>query len=259
MRPDGRKNDQLRPVKISRSYLKYPEGSVMIAMGDTMVICSASVENKVPAFLKGLGKGWITAEYSMLPRATETRTAREVSRGQVNGRSQEIQRLIGRSLRSIADLEALGEHTIWLDCDVIQADGGTRAAAITGSFVALTDALLFLRREGKIARPLLRDYLAAVSIGLAGGEELLLDLCFTEDASASVDLNLVMTGAGDLVEVQGTAEGSPFSRAQMDRLLDLGARGVQQLILEQKKVLGEDAAKVVAAQREQPQPGQAGC
>lgn len=251
MRPDGRKNDQLRPLKIWRSYLKYPEGSVMIEMGDTKVICSASVENRVPPFLKGLGKGWITAEYSMLPRATETRTARDVGRGQVNGRSQEIQRLIGRSLRAVADLEALGEYTIWLDCDVIQADGGTRVAAVTGSFVALAEAFLFLRREGKIARPLLRDYLAAISVGLAG-EEPLLDLCFAEDASASVDLNLVMTGAGDLVEVQGTAEGSPFSRAQMDHLLDLGARGMQQIILEQKKALGEEAAKAVAAQPEQP-------
>src|SRR5690554_5436297 len=206
-RPDGRACDELRPVKITRNVNMYAEGSVLIEIGHTQVICTATVEDKVPPFLRGMGEGWITAEYSMLPRATEVRNPRESSRGRVGGRTHEIQRLIGRSLRSVVDLKALGERTIWIDCDVIQADGGTRTAAITGSFIALVDALRKLQdttNEGLA----LNDYLAAISVGIVDGEPLL-DLCYTEDYSAQVDFNVVMTGTGKIVEVQGTAEESP--------------------------------------------------
>ncbi len=243
MRPQGRKNQEMRSVCFNRSYLNYPEGSVLIEMGETRVICTASVEEKVPPFLKGTGKGWVTAEYGMLPRSTEVRMIRETTRGRAAGRSQEIQRLIGRSLRSVIDLESLGEYTIWLDCDVLQADGGTRTAAITGSFVALVDALLYLKREKKINRLPVKDYLAAISVGLVNGEARL-DLCFEEDSAAEVDLNLVMTGSGKLVEIQGTAEEKPFSRRRLEALLDLGEQGIKLLIREQKIVLGDDSAVV---------------
>ncbi|NLM24243.1 MAG: ribonuclease PH [Firmicutes bacterium] len=243
MRPDGREsNDELRPVHISRSYLKYPEGSALIRMGDTMVICTATVQDAVPPFLKGEGRGWVTSEYAMLPRATEVRTQRE-SRGKISGRSVEIQRLIGRSLRSVVDLAILGERTIWLDCDVIQADGGTRSAAITGSFVALVDALYHLKREGVIERLPIKDYLAAVSVGEVEGE-LRLDLCYAEDSMAGVDMNVVMTGSGKLVEIQGTAEGHPFGRTRLDHLLDLAALGVEMLIHQQKQVLQDIAEEL---------------
>lgn len=238
MRPDGRKPDELRPVKIKRDYLKHAEGSVLIEVGDTKLVCSASLEEKVPSFLKGTGKGWVTAEYSMLPRSTGNRIPRDSTRGRISGRSSEIQRLIGRSLRSIVDLESIGEHTIWIDCDVIQADGGTRTAAITGSFIALVDALRKLKEQEKWDRLPVSDYLAAVSVGKVG-EELNVDLCFAEDSIAEVDMNVVMTGEGRFVEVQGTAEGMPFSREELQRLIDLAAQAIQQLIDYQKEVLGD--------------------
>ena len=245
MRQDGRKNDELRPVHITRSYLKYPEGSVLMEMGDTVVICTASLDEKVPHFLKGEGKGWVTAEYAMLPRSTGSRMLRE-SRGRVSARNLEIQRLIGRALRSVVDLGALGERTIWMDCDVIQADGGTRTAAITGSYLAVVEALLFLKEKGQIERLPVRDYLAAVSVGLLGGEPLL-DLSFAEDSSASVDMNVVMTGSGEMVEVQGTAENGSFNRDQLDHLLDLAALGVEMLVRKQQETLGEQAVELIAA------------
>lgn len=238
MRPDGRKPDELRPVKIKRDYLKHAEGSVLIEVGDTKLVCSASLEDKVPSFLKGTGKGWVTAEYSMLPRSTGNRIPRDSTRGRISGRSSEIQRLIGRSLRSIVDLENIGEHTIWIDCDVIQADGGTRTAAITGSFIALVDALRKLKEQEKWDRLPVSDYLAAVSVGKVG-EELNVDLCFAEDSIAEVDMNVVMTGEGRFVEVQGTAEGIPFSKEELERLIDLAAQGIQQLIDYQKEILGD--------------------
>lgn len=238
MRPDGRKPEQLRPVRITRNYLKYPEGSVLIEMGDTKVICTASIEDKVPPFLKGGGKGWITAEYSMLPRSTPVRTPRDITRLRLNGRSCEIQRLIGRSLRAVVDLEKLGERTVWIDCDVIQADGGTRTASITGSFVALADALRSLRQQGVLEEVPLRDYLAAVSVGKVEGE-LRLDLCFDEDSQAEVDMNVVMTGAGEFVEIQGTAEGKPFTGEDHELLLTLASEGIEKLIAIEKELLGD--------------------
>jgi ribonuclease PH len=243
MRPDGRRNDELRPVRITRSYLKHPEGSVLIEMGDTVVVCTATIDERVPPFLRGHGKGWVTAEYAMLPRSTGIRTARE-SRSKVNARNLEIQRLIGRSLRAVVDLAALGERTILLDCDVIQADGGTRTAAITGSFIALAEALLYLRSGGLLERLPLRDYLAAVSVGLVGGQSVL-DLSFAEDSTAAVDMNVVMTGTGELVEIQGTAEGAAFNRDQLDHLLDLAALGVEILNARQQEALGEEAAALI--------------
>lgn len=236
MRDDGRQHDQLRPIKMTRDYTKCAEGSVLIEMGETKVICTASVEEKVPPFLKGAGQGWITAEYAMLPRATQVRTVRESSKGKVSGRTHEIQRLIGRSLRSVVDLSALGERTIYLDCDVIQADGGTRTASITGSFVALVDALSKLKTNLKWEQLPLTDWVAAISVGKIGGK-LMLDLCYREDSRAEVDMNVVMTGAGHFVEVQGTAEGQPFSRLEMDGMMALAEKGIQGLIEAQKKVL----------------------
>ena len=223
MRSDGRKPGELRPVKITRSYLKYPEGSALISMGDTVVLCTATLEDSVPSFRKGHGEGWVTAEYAMLPRSTETRSARE-SRGRINARNLEIQRLIGRSLRGVVDFAAMGERTIWLDCDVIQADGGTRVAAVTGSFVALAEAFLFMREQGLVEMLPLKDYLAAVSVGLVDGA-LLLDLDYREDVAASVDLNVVMNGSGGMVEIQGTAENGSFNREQLGLFLDLAAAG----------------------------------
>lgn len=242
-RKDGRKLDQIRPVKITRNYNKHAEGSVLIEVGDTKVICTATIEERVPPFLKGSKQGWITAEYSMLPRATQTRNIREAAKGKLTGRTQEIQRLIGRSLRSIIDLAALGERTVWIDCDVIQADGGTRTASITGAFVALVEALNKLVEQQVIAKLPITDFLAATSMGIIEGEERL-DLCYEEDSSAQVDMNLVMTGQGKMVEIQGTAEEYPFTRKQMNRLLDLGEKGVQELIVIQKIVLGDLGVKI---------------
>lgn len=236
MRVDGRKADELRKVKITRKYIKAAEGSVLIEMGDTRVICTATVENAVPPFLKGKGAGWVTAEYAMLPRSSPQRIARE--RSKVGGRTHEIQRLIGRSLRSVVDLSALGERTVLIDCDVIQADGGTRAASITGAYIALVDALRHVHKQDLIDRVPVTDHLAAISAGIVGGK-LMLDLCYIEDSSAEVDMNLVMTGSGTIVEVQGTAEGEPFSKAELNKLLALGEKGIKALIRKQKEILGE--------------------
>jgi len=240
-RVDGRTPGQLRPSRLIPHYTKFAEGSVMIEMGETRVLCNATVEDKVPPFLKGMNKGWITAEYSMLPRATSIRNQREANKGKVSGRTNEIQRLIGRSLRAVVDLDALGERTVILDCDVIQADGGTRTASITGAFVALVLALSKLVNEGQLKRLPLKDWLAAVSVGKVDNT-LLLDLCFNEDSHAIVDMNLVMTGKGEFVEIQGTAEGSPFTGEELDALLKLGKQGIIQLIDMQKGVLGEGYA-----------------
>lgn len=238
MRNDQRKNDELRKVNITLNYIKHAEGSVLIETGDTKVICTATIDEKVPPFIKGEGKGWITAEYSMLPRATNVRNIRESAKGKQGGRTLEIQRLVGRALRSVVDLKALGERTIWIDCDVIQADGGTRTAAITGAFVALVEACKLLLGEGKIAKIPLTDYLAATSVGIVAGEPML-DLAFTEDSSAIVDMNVVMTGSEKFVEVQGTGEEAPFSKDEFTKLLDLAQKGINELIEEQKKVIGE--------------------
>ncbi|MFY9140784.1 MAG: ribonuclease PH [Thermacetogeniaceae bacterium] len=238
MRPDGRKPDELRLVKIQRDFLKHAEGSVYIEAGDTVLVCSASIEDKVPPFLKGTGTGWITAEYSMLPRSTEMRTPRDSTRGRISGRSAEIQRLIGRSLRAVVDREILGEYTIWLDCDVIQADGGTRTTAITGSFVALVDALRKLKEKENWERLPISDYVAAVSVGKVEGE-IMLDLCYAEDSLAEVDMNVVMTGSGRFVEIQGTAEESTFTREELQEFLNMADKGIKQLIAYQKELLGE--------------------
>lgn len=243
MRIDGRKTDQIRPVKIERSYLKYPEGSALITVGETKIICTASVEERVPLFLRGEGKGWVTAEYAMLPRATPTRTAREVNRGRIEGRNQEIQRLIGRVLRAVVNLEALGERTIWIDCDVIQADGGTRTAAITGSFVALAQACSLLVQNGTLKSFPLKKFLAATSVGKVNGE-ILLDLSFAEDAQAEVDMNVAMTEEGEFVEIQATAENSPFTFPELKTMLTLAAKGIRELITLQQEVLGELSAKI---------------
>lgn len=236
MRLDGRKNDELRPVKIIPSYLKFAEGSCLIEIGDTKVLCAASVENKVPPFLIGSSSGWITAEYSMLPRSTQTRTTREITRGKIDGRSQEIQRLIGRALRSVVNLKILGERTIWVDCDVIQADGGTRCAAITGAYVATSQALAYLQDNGEIKEWPVKDLLAAVSVGIVGGEELL-DLNFYEDSQAEVDMNLAMTASSKIVEIQATAEHRPFTFEDLIHLIEFGKKGVQELFKIQKEVL----------------------
>jgi ribonuclease PH len=235
-RPDGRRPDQLRAVKLQRGFTLHAEGSVLVEFGDTKVLCTASVEEKVPGFLRGRNQGWITAEYGMLPRSTHTRSDREAARGKQSGRTQEIQRLIGRSMRNAFDLNAIGERTIHLDCDVLQADGGTRTAAITGAFVACHDAMSWLVKKGAFAAPPLRDFVAAVSVGMVAGQSVL-DLNYIEDSGCDTDMNVVMTGAGHLVEVQGTAEGEPFSRAQMTALIDLAADGIAQLIRFQKAAL----------------------
>lgn len=239
VRADGRKENELRAVKITPGYLKYPEGSVLVEMGETKVICSATVEDKVPPFLKGQNKGWVTAEYAMLPRATQIRNQREATRGKISGRTNEIQRLIGRSLRAIVDLEKLGERTVMLDCDVIQADGGTRTASITGSFVALVLALQKLVDEGALESLPIRDWLAAVSVGKIE-EGVLLDLSYEEDSRAIVDMNVVMTGQGNFVEIQGTAEGSPFNQEELQHFLALAEKGVSELIAMQKAALGKE-------------------
>lgn len=240
MRNDGRQQDQIRPVTITPSYIKHAEGSVYIEVGQTKVICTASIEERVPPFMKGQGRGWITAEYSMLPRATQTRNQREAVKGKLGGRTMEIQRLIGRALRSVVSLEKLGERTITLDCDVIQADGGTRTTSISGAFVAMTMAIHKLYEAKQITRFPINDFLAAVSVGVVG-EKRLLDLNYEEDSKAKVDMNVVMTGNGKFVEVQGTGEDAPFSREEMDELLRLAELGVNEMIAEQKKVLGAAA------------------
>jgi ribonuclease PH len=236
MRSDGRKADELRKVKITRKYINTAAGSVLIEMGDTKVICTATVENSVPPFLKGKGTGWVTAEYAMLPRSSQQRISRE--RSKIGGRTHEIQRLIGRSLRSVVDMQVLGERSVLIDCDVIQADGGTRTASITGAYLALVDALRAVKKQGLIKTIPVNDHLAAVSVGIVGGKPML-DLCYTEDSSAEVDMNLVMTGTGKIVEVQGTAEGEPFSKAELSKLLALGEKGIKALISRQKEILAK--------------------
>src|SRR5689334_10724260 len=237
MRIDQRKPGQMRPVKVTTEYLMTAEGSALIEVGNTRVLCAASIEETVPPFLRGGGKGWVTAEYSMLPRATATRTQREVSRGRPSGRTHEIQRLIGRSLRSVMDMTALGERSIIVDCDVIQADGGTRTAAITGGYVAVALAIKQLVAFGALKQSPLRDHVAAISVGIVSGEGML-DLCYDEDSRAEVDMNIVMTGAGQFVELQATAEKVAFDDGQLAKLLELGRSGVSQLIAVQKQVLG---------------------
>ena len=235
-RSSGRGAGELRPVTLSRRYTKHPEGSVLVAFGDTRVLCTASVEERVPAHLKGQGRGWVTAEYGMLPRATHTRGEREASRGRQGGRTHEIQRLIGRALRAVVDLPALGERTIQLDCDVIQADGGTRTAAITGAFVALCDAVAWLRERSMLRSEPVREAVAAVSVGIVEGVALL-DLDYGEDSACDTDMNVVMTASGGLIEVQGTAEGKPFTEAELQALLALARSGIARLIEAQKSAL----------------------
>jgi ribonuclease PH len=238
VRGDGRGASDLRPVRFTTGYLKHADGSCLVEFGDTRVVCAVSVEEKVPPFLKGKGEGWVTAEYGMLPRATTTRSQREASKGAPSGRTHEIQRLIGRSLRAVVNAKALGERTLWADCDVIQADGGTRCASITGAFVALVEALRKLRRAGLLAEVPVTDYVAAVSVGKVG-ESILLDLNYEEDSSAHVDMNVVKTGRGLFVEVQGTAEGQPFSEAEMQELMAAADKGVKDLVGLQRKALGD--------------------
>jgi ribonuclease PH len=239
-RIDKREYEMIRSVKITRNYIKYPEGSVLIEMGETKVICNASVEERVPPFKKGSGEGWVTAEYSMLPRATETRNQRDINKLKMNNRSVEIQRLIGRALRSVIDYKALGERTITLDCDVIQADGGTRTASITGSFVALVDACYNLLQKGIIKEMPVKSFVSAISVGVVKDIPLL-DLCYEEDSHAEVDMNIVMTDKGEYIEVQGTGEKSPFSFEVLNTLLQLGNKGTKELIEKQKESLGEVA------------------
>jgi len=236
MRPSKRRPDELRPFAIDRHYTRHAEGSVLVAFGDTRVICTASVEEGVPGFLRGRGQGWVTAEYGMLPRATHTRTEREAARGKQSGRTQETQRLIGRSLRAVTDLERLGERTVKIDCDVIQADGGTRTASVTGAFVALYDAVGTLVQRGVLSASPIRDFVAAVSVGLVEGVPVL-DLDYAEDSGCETDMNVVMTGSGGFVEIQGTAEGEPFSTAQMSALVALAKQGIAELIAKQKAAL----------------------
>jgi ribonuclease PH len=236
MRSDGRKPKELRLIKIAPNYLKTADGSVLIEMGDTKVICTAKLEDRVPPFLRNSGKGWITAEYGMLPGSSQARIGRESSRGKVGGRTHEIQRLIGRSLRAITDLSNLGERTVWIDCDVIQADGGTRTASITGAYVSLCEAVRSWQNRGIIAQEPIRDSVAAVSIGIVDGK-ILLDLCYEEDSKADVDMNFVMTGSGKFVEIQGTAESAPFSKKQMDKMSEIAQQGIKELFKAQKQAL----------------------
>jgi len=236
MRIDGRAADQLRTVRMTLDYIKHAEGSVLIELGDTRVICTVTVENRVPPHAKEVNQGWLTAEYAMIPRSASTRIARDVSRGHLSGRSAEIQRVIGRALRSVVRLDRLGERTFIVDCDVVQADGGTRTAAITGSFLALFSAVCRLQAENQLGKGILSDFLAAVSVGIVEGEPVV-DLCYLEDATAEVDMNVVMTGSGRFVEIQGTAESKPFDACQMEQMLSLARLGVRQLIEKQKEVL----------------------
>ena len=243
-RHDGRNADELRSVTIETDYLIHPEGSVLITVGNTKVICTATIENRVPHFLRGSGKGWVTAEYSMLPRATGQRTQREETRGKLGGRTMEIQRLIGRAMRTVIDLEAIGERTFWIDCDVIQADGGTRTASITGAFVAMTIAAAKLHKEKELSKFPITQYLAATSVGKSTEDELILDLDYVEDSSAAVDMNVVMTGAGAFVELQGTGEESTFTKDEMNGLVSLAEKGIAELIGYQKEALGPIAELV---------------
>lgn len=238
MRPSQRQPDQLRSIRITRHYTKHAEGSVLIECGDTQVICTASVEERVPPHKKGSGEGWVTAEYGMLPRSTGSRMQREAAKGKQSGRTQEIQRLIGRSLRAVVDLGKLGERTIQLDCDVIQADGGTRTASITGAFVALHDAVSGLMQQGLLQENPLKDFVAAISVGIHEGTPVL-DLDYLEDSACDTDMNVVMLGSGHFVEVQGTAEGHPFSREEMNKLLELAKQGIAQLVEMQRKALAQ--------------------
>ena len=240
MRIDGRKNDQVRHTKVTRNYIKHAEGSVLIEVGDTKVICTASIEDKVPPFLKGTGDGWITAEYNMLPRSTATRKVRDIARLKLDGRTMEIQRLIGRALRSVVDLKALGEKTIWIDCDVIQADGGTRTTSITGAFIALVDAVNKIHKQKSFKVYPIRKFVCATSVGIVG-EEKLLDLCYEEDSNAKVDMNIIGTDDGQFVEIQGTGEEAPFTRSELNEILDLGEKGIKQMIQLQKDCLKMDA------------------
>lgn len=240
MRVDGRKCNQIRPVKITRNYTKYAEGSVLMENGDTKVICTASIEDKVPPFLKGRGEGWITCEYNMIPRATQVRKARDINRGRIDGRTMEIQRIIGRALRSIVDLKAIGEKTIWVDCDVIQADGGTRTASISGAFVALVDAVNKLHKQNPFTIYPIRDFVSAVSVGIVNDTRML-DLCYLEDSRAKVDMNVVMTDSGEFVEIQGTGEQNPFTREDLKELLALAEKGIRSMISAQKDSLKMDS------------------
>jgi ribonuclease PH len=236
MRMNGRKPDELRPVRIIRNYIKHAEGSVLIQLGETRVICTATLEDKVPPFLRNQGRGWITAEYAMLPRSTKTRSTRESTQGRVGGRTHEIQRLIGRSLRAVIDMSLIGERTFWIDCDVIQADGGTRTASITGAYVALVDAVEYLRKEVSIPRDPIIDSVAAISIGVVDGQTFL-DLNYEEDSKAEVDCNFVMTGRGRFIEIQGTAEGQPFSKEVFEKMMAMAAQGIDKLTAIQHQVL----------------------
>jgi ribonuclease PH len=236
-RPSGRRPDALREVRITRGYTRHPEGSVLVEFGDTRVLCTASVEERVPPFLRDTGRGWVTAEYGMLPRATNTRGEREASRGKQSGRTQEIQRLIGRSLRSVVDMAALGARSVQIDCDVLQADGGTRTAAITGAFVALHDAVAWLKEKKLISQNPIRDFVAAVSVGIYQGTPVL-DLDYAEDSACGTDMNVVMTGSGRFVEVQGTAEGEPFTLSELNLLTALAGSGIRELIAHQRRALG---------------------
>lgn len=240
MRVDGRKCNQIRPVKITRNYTKYAEGSVLIENGDTKVICTASIEDKVPPFLKGRGEGWITCEYNMIPRATQVRKARDINRGRIDGRTMEIQRIIGRALRSVVDLRAIGEKTIWVDCDVIQADGGTRTASISGAFVALVDAVNKLHKQNPFTIYPIRDFVSAISVGIVNDTRML-DLCYLEDSRAKVDMNVVMTDSGEFVEIQGTGEQNPFTREDLRELLALAEKGIKSMISAQKDSLKMDS------------------
>jgi ribonuclease PH len=236
MRPDGRKANELRPIKITRGTMKYAEGSALMEMGETKIICTATIEESVPSFLRETGKGWITAEYSMLPRSTKSRNARDAVRGRVGGRSLEIQRIVGRALRAVINMDKLGERTIIIDCDVIQADGGTRTASITGAFVALTDAVQYFMREGILQENPIADFVAAVSVGMIDGE-LFLDLNYDEDSRAELDMNVAMTGSRLLVEIQGTAERKPFSKNELSQMINVAEKGILKLIAKQKEIL----------------------
>ena len=244
IRIDGRKFDQIRDVKITRNFTKYAEGSVLIEMGETKVVCTASIEEKVPPFLRNTGTGWINAEYSMLPRSTQQRKIRDSSKGKIDGRSQEIQRLIGRAIRSVVDLNKLGERTIWVDCDVIQADGGTRTASITGAFVAVAEAIYKLYSDGLIKKMPIQNFVSAISVGIVN-DECLLDICYEEDSNAQVDMNIIMTDRCEFVEVQGTGEERPFSRKDLNKLLELGEKGNKELIRMQRSALGEIADEIL--------------
>lgn len=246
-RHDGRAEDELRPIELKPGYLKRPAGSVLISCGDTRVLCAASVEEKVPNFLQGSGEGWVTGEYSMIPAATSSRTQREVTRGRLSGRTLEIQRLIGRALRSVVDRKALGERTVWVDCEVLEADGGTRTASITGGFVAMSLALYSLQQRKRLKRPVLTGMLAAISMGIVEGRAVL-DLDYVEDSAAEVDMNVVRTDAGEYVEIQGTAESRPFSRDGLDQMLALADHGIDQLLVAQRDALGPKALEQLIRQ-----------